>query len=89
MNEKEALEIIRDRVRQKGSGSDAELEQALSSLETDILVAKAQRLVAAGALRANKDDGIFEAGCDIANRDAMDRQVPCTTPPHDRPGAAS
>ena len=68
MTDLEALEIVRDRVRQKGSGSDAELEQAFSILERAILSTHSQALAAAGALTsANEDDRIFGAACDAAD----------------------
>lgn len=66
MTEVEALEIVRDRVRQTGSASDVELEQALSTIQRAIHLARAQALVAAGALTANENDRIYVAACDAA-----------------------
>ena len=42
-------------------------------------------------LRAQAERNTCSINAEIIRcvRDAMDRQVPCTTPPHDRPGAAS
>ena len=67
----------------------ADLHDRLTFLGIKLHAVKTGEITAVHAAQAERNQSSINSEIIRAIRDAMDRQVPCTTPPRDRPGAAS